>query len=421
MATASELRQKTIEAIGEALTRDKILSLAQQALGIDPENTLVGENTPRAVVIREILAKLEREGTERWFLTYILITIAQERLRTMIVRTWPNTLVGLPPADDQVESTLKYLHALLSIPLPRNLRIELRAKRQAFNDVRQCIADLHAYKNLHEVLHQLDLKLTFAELVQDPGAAAPDFAGVAAQCEKCLADAPAFPELLGAESEEAAIERGWIAQLQTLTSTLRAAIAPADIAGCLRALAGIQQLTRLHLSRLNGKVYQAAIALSFDPLTVDYPEEIEDLDALAELVHAVRELKPTILARALKNRLWQQAENEISVLEGFFRIPGEQVADVTDDWFTLKKRVSWLASLDPDDGWAQQAQKFSDEIDDDLLNKQTLDDETKAHFEAYRNLFRFRFLAIDNTLKLDCGALRKIDAPLTAIVQELAP
>ena len=48
-----------------------------------------------------------------------------------------------------------------------------------------------------------------------------------------------------------------------------------------------------------------------------------------------------------------------------------------------------------------------------------LSDEMKASIETCRSLVRFCFLAIDDTLKLDCGSLRRIDDPLRSIIEEI--
>ena len=198
-------------------------------------------------------------------------------------------------------------------------------------------------------------------------------------------------------------------------------MAATDPAAGKRAVDDIGQLIKVQLSRLNLKVFKAANDLSFEALTYDFPDDIETQDAFNDLVHAIRELKPTILARALKYSLWQEAENDISVVEDFFNISGQDVADISEPWFAVKSRVLWLATLDPDDPWAAQVRQLSDKIDDQMLVSKKLDDQLKAQFETYRNSFRFRFLAIDNTLKLDCSSLRKIDGPLTEILKELVP
>jgi hypothetical protein len=280
---------------------------------------------------------------------------------------------------------------------------------------------LYAYKNLHEDLHQLSLKLTCGEAVQSATAAGPDFAEIANQCEKTLTEAPTLVPLLGEQSEDAKTELAWISQLQSSSKSLRAAMAAADNAAGSRAVEEIGQLIKVQLARLNLKVFKAANDLSFEALTYDFPEDLETQDAFNDLVHAIRELKPTILARALKYNLWQKAENDISVVEDLFNISGQDVTDISGPWYALKPRVLWLAILDPDDPWATEIRQLTQDVDDQMVASPTLDDPLKARFDAYRNSFRFRFLAIDNTLKLDCTALRQIDGPLSEILKELVP
>jgi hypothetical protein len=422
MPALPEFRKKAIEAIGEVLSEEDIVSVVKAATGNDIFNVYCGRNDPRAIQLSKTLDQLESEGTERWLLTYIMIAIAREKVRKLIVKTWPKTLVGLPQAEDQVASALKYLETLLKLPLSRDLRFELKPKHDAFNEIRQRIATLYAYKNLHEDLHQLSLKLTFGELVQAASATAgPDFEGIASQCEKTLTEAPSFAPLLGEQSEDAKTELEWISRLQAIATSLRAAMAASDTAAGKRAVDDIGQLIKVQLARLNLKVFKSANDLSFEALTYDFPDDIETQDAFNDLVHAIRELKPTILARALKYSLWQEAENDISVVEDFFNISGQDVADISEPWFAVKSRVLWLSTLDPDDPWALQVRQLSDKIDDQMLEGKKLDEQLKTQFDAYRNSFRFRFLAIDNTLKLDCSSLRKIDGPLTEILKELIP
>jgi len=161
MPALPEFRKKAIEAIGEVLSEEDIVKWVRAATGNDIFNVYCGRNDPRAIQLSKTLDQLEIEGTERWLLTYIMIAIAREKIRKLIVKTWPKTLVGLPQAEEQVGSALKYLDALLKLPLSRDLRHELKPKQDAFEDIRQRIAALYAYKNLHEDLHQLSLKLTW--------------------------------------------------------------------------------------------------------------------------------------------------------------------------------------------------------------------------------------------------------------------
>lgn len=413
MPALPALRQKAVEAIGEALSKQDIVRLVKAATGNDIFNIYADENDPRAVAVSKTLAQLEKEGKERWLLTYVLIAIAEQKLRTLIVKTWPNTLVGLPQAGGQVDNALKYLRTVF-IPLSIDLRQELKERHASFDEIRQRIAELYVYKSLHELLHVLNVKLVVAGSA--PGTGTDDFAAILQQCDTIAAQAPAAVALL----EKQAIELAWISQLAGLAASLKSAMQGSDTAACLSARNAIQSMVRLHLARLNTLIFNSANDLPFEALVYGYPLDIETKDQFDDLVFAVRDLKPTVIARALKQSMWQEAENEITLIADFFNVASDEFSGFSEHWFPLKSRVLWLANLDPDDAWAKQAQQFSDEIEDGL-SREKLDDEVKHRFEAFRNLFRFRFLAIDNTLKQDCSSLRMIDAPLTEILKELAP
>jgi hypothetical protein len=412
-----EARQLTIEEIGNVLTLDEIVFLIKQATGKDPYNLWAGLDDPRAVVLSKTLKVLANDGWDRWILTYVLIAKVSDDLRKSIVEAWPNTLIRLPQAEEQVDKAVIYLSTVLKVALSTDLKFEVGDdKRQAFKELLGRIAALCAYKNLHECLHQLDLKLVSKE----PGGAGPDFNSIALRCDDVVQNAPSSALLLGAQSDQEATELRWIEGLKISATSLKSAVAASDTASCVSTIEKIQPFVRFHLKRLNGKVFEAATVLSFDALMRDLPKDVMRDKAFEKLVFYIRDFKPTVMARALKHNLWQETENDFSLLESFFNVSGDEVVEVSKPWFAVKKRMLWLASLDPDDPWAGQAREFSDEISDAILNKKRLDDETKAHFERYRNLFRIRFLAVDNTMKLDCGSLRKIDGPLTDILTELA-
>ena len=413
MPALPALRQKAVEAIGDALSKQDIVRLVKAATGNDIFNIYADENDPRAVAISKTLAQLEKEGTERWLLTYVLIAIAEQKLRTLIVKTWPNTLVGLPQAGGQVDNALKYLRTVF-IPLSIDLRQELKDRHASLDEVRLRITELYAYKSLHELLHVLNVKLVVAGAA--PAAGAGDFSAILQQCDAIAAQAPAAVALL----EQQAIELAWTSQLAGLAASLKSAVQASDASAGLNARNAIQSMVRLHLARLNTQIFKSANDLPFEALVYGYPLDIETKDGFDDLVFAVRDLKPTVIARALKQSMWQEADNEITLISDFFNVAGDEFSEFSQHWFPLKSRVLWLANLDPDDAWAKQAQQFSDEIEDGL-SKEKLDDEVKHRFEAFRNLFRFRFLAIDNTLKQDCSSLRMIDAPLLEILKELAP
>jgi hypothetical protein len=118
-----------------------------------------------------------------------------------------------------------------------------------------------------------------------------------------------------------------------------------------------------------------------------------------------------VLARALKQKLWQDVENEFALLADSFAHSSEDAASFGAEWFSLKKRIQWLVQLDPHLKWAEDAQKYSDEISDQLAVEGS-----RPSLETYGKLTSLCFFAIDAMLKSDCSSLREIDGPLKPIL-----
>ena len=142
-----ELRQSTIDEMVEILTKDDFVALCKQATGKNPIDHFAHFDDSYALALGRTMARLEQLGWARWFLTYVLVKKASEKLRMLIVSAWPNTLTRLPQAEEEVAKALTYLDAVLKIPLSGELKYELEDKRQAFEEIRGRIAALCAYKD----------------------------------------------------------------------------------------------------------------------------------------------------------------------------------------------------------------------------------------------------------------------------------
>jgi hypothetical protein len=416
MPVAKDKLETICEAIGRILTDADLDALVDRATGKDVNNSFASPNDARQVRIRKTLEALEEAGQERLLLTYLLIrATVKDGLCKKIVDAFPTTLVNLPQADGQVVSALTYLQELLNSPLSPGIRSKLRPKRPLFNGIVQGVVTLFAYKDLHEYLLKLLFTLNVGEsLLQNPvDQLAPNLDGIIRQMDQVAAQAPASVAALGADAQQ---ENAWIAELPGLSASLRAAMGSPEAAA--KAIDDIQRLVRLNLSRLNGRIFTVVQEIPFDALIRDPPDAIEDRAEFKNLVQAMRDLTATILGRALKNKLWQDAENRISLISNYFDSPDDAVV-IADDWYSLRERVDWLAELDPDEQWADEAKKYGDEIEIELSKEAKHDDDVRTHFEAYRSWFRGPFKKIDDTLKLDYGSLTKIDDPLTRILNEL--
>jgi hypothetical protein len=119
------------------------------------------------------------------------------------------------------------------------------------------------------------------------------------------------------------------------------------------------------------------------------------------------------------HKIWQDAENELSLLEDLLDTPADGVRHFVEHWLVLRSHVLWLASLDPDSDWAKLTHSYSDSIETELT-RETFSATMKPSFEAFCRVLKFRFFAIDATLKADCGALSKFHIPLKTMVKEIS-
>ncbi len=412
MAISPALFEDLTKAIATLLSdNDEVQDAFKDATGDDPYILVTNPNLPRGKQIRDILKSLEKDGKERWLLTYVL-AIGNEELRDLVVAACPQTLVSLPPVEEQVA---RLLQMLLGAPLPLEAKLKLYPKR---NDLRQAsreITRLFAYKSLHECLHVLQLRLMYGFFLESETSqyAEPDVERSLKDIEQACARAMEAAALL--EADSARIELSWINELNKSAASIRDTIAAGDNAVGLDSLNNVAQLIRVHLARLNGQVFTAARRLSLAALT-ELPFDMDQTESKEVFSYAVRDLKPTVLARALKHKLWQDAENGFSLLTKVLDGSRGGIGEFTMPWFMLKARILWLAELDPGTEWAERAKKYSVEISDQLA-----DEKSKPSLETYHKLTKLCFFAADAMLKSDCSSLRRIDDPLSSVLQDIGP
>lgn len=413
--------------IGEVLDDSEIVLLVKQATGKDIYNEWATPNDPRKIRIKKTVEALKLLGDERWLMTYILIYLAarqklrqtQEKLREVVVTAFPTTLMNLPQAEIQVDKALIYLRTVLNVPFPPPLKVQLRPKRGSFAAVAQNIMTLVGYKELQELLLLLLFALNYNEaLAANP--LGPNLESIVRGIDNVVQRAPAALTLLGPAASTYA---GLVGSLAPQSATLQTAAGTP--AGTAAIIDGLQRSVRLYLAQVNKDIFQLVYELSFEPggplagaLLGDVPTDIESRDGFKDLVHIIRDLTVTLLARTLKYKFWQDVENQLSLVGSYFEVPGD-AAGIAEDWFSLTAKINWLAELEPDQSWSLEAKKLSGEIDNEMYKEGNLDEEVKAHFDAYRKWFGGPLRKIDEALKQDCGSLRKMDDPLNKILNEL--
>jgi hypothetical protein len=404
------------DAIGKAFTRDEVEELVLLATGNKLFVIYAAPDDPTSRAVLRTLEQLGNEGAERWLLTQVLASaVSNVALRRMIVKACPETLVSLPSADQQVDRALQYLRQVMEAALAPDYRQELRPSRDQLSDISLQIATLDAYKTLHECLHGLHLKLAFrptSAAAADDEARLQELKTFREDIEKACATARRAITGLRADADGTQGELTWIAELERLAVQSGSGTEAADL------LAGIQRLIRLQLSRLNKNIFDAANRLLLHRLIEVLPQDFSVEDFFIQFAHAIHELKTTLIARAIVHKVWQDAENELSLIEEFFAMPAGGASRIGEHWLTLRTQVLWLASLDPDAEWSKNAKAYSEQIDLQLTAEKF--EGVRPSFETYCRLVKFRFFAIDATLKADCGSLGKFHPQLKRMVEEIS-
>jgi hypothetical protein len=413
MADKLDLAYSTI---GAALSDDDIRDLVKKSTGVNLTD-VVNERDPPKKKVQAVIDFLKCRGNQRWLLARVMShTAVGQAVRQAIVDAFPETMVRLPKANDHVTPALGYLQRLLSVPFAPELKFKLRPIRRSFACMPKNVIALFVYKTLQECF----LKLLFisnaneALLANRVDGLTPDLGSLADHIDRAVTQAlQVLPELT---VDSIAIKDEFV-KLTQLAASLRAAATPENGNDIID---DIQRLVRKDLTQLNSDIFKTLQELSFDALTDELPLRINIRDSVEfqELVQAIRDVTATILARALKSRMWQDAEAEMSFISKCLLLP-EDTADIADDWFAVREHIEWLAELEPDEGWADEARKYAREIEGELFQEKRTNDNVRLHFEAFRSWFKGPFLKIDDTTKIDFGSLHQMGGPFTKILDEL--
>jgi hypothetical protein len=417
------------DAIGDHLSQQEIEQVVLNATGRQLYKAFAGPTDPLSYAIQRTLIKLNEDGRERWLLTYVLVTaVTNEALRRLIVDAYPQALTSLPSIEQQVDSVVQHLTEVMNAVLKPDVKDRLRPSRAAFTAVSRKITTLLAYKRLHACLHGLQVKFTVRALLgpgADPQARLEELESWHKQIKDVSVEARAGAAQFGDDPDVPNSELDWITRLERLVAQWQLAIAAADLDAASTFFTAAQCLVQLQLSALNTKIFETARKLSLNDLIFSLPLDIRE--PFIEFAYAVQNLNPTVLARVLVHKIWQEVDDGISQIEGLFDARAG-AKEFQNRWVDLRSLVFWLTKLYPDATWPNEAKKHSEEIDDELAKKSSeeigneiavdaANPEIRPSFENYRRLMRYQFMAVDKNLKDDCSSLLKFGAPLQSFVQ----
>ena len=407
------------ERLGGGLTQEEIERAVREATGDELFVVFAPKTTPPVQAVRLTLERLNELGRVRWLLTYILVLAdTNVRLRRAIVSAFPEVLSSLPSVDQQVERLLGYLGDVKNAILQPEYLLDRRALRPKLEAVSRTIEMLSSYKNLHECLHGLQLRLIFrppAGAGSDPQSRLNDLQSCQTETKIANTKARAEAATLANFPDLQAAELTWIVMLERLITEWQRALDNRDSEAASTYLIAAQRIVSVQLCELNKKIFETARQLPFADIIDALPPEMENRQnalyiAFADAIH---DLNPTVRARALEHKIWQDVDDELSLIDGLS--PHVVTQELVEHWLVLKSLVLWLANLDPDAEWSKKARQHIVQIDDQFATERS-DLDVKGLFEGIRRLIRFRYFEVDAALKSDCKSLGKVDGPLKSFM-----
>lgn len=416
-----------VKAIMEKLSLDDLGPIYMKAVGGNLAQYFPPGLRSIDVGVRNALEDLLDGGRERWLMTHILASPKVDLTfrRYVALKCGDAIAVG-----DRLGLDIDRFLDLLK-------QFEPALKDRCFSDVTRKVAPvaealeqvvaLKAYKTMHEALHASSVALAGAT------AGGPTVAQLFGEGPAGLAAVSAAAKdaagLLGPERQ--AVELAWIGELADLAAeggaqVRRGGAVEDDV---LRAS---RNLVTRQLYWLDSRIFNTAGDLPLTAILGWAPGamEIELADSATDWTplkavrptfeHAVRELGPSVLARALVHKLWQEADRSLAQLDlAIETTQAADVEDVDDRWRPIRDLVRWFARQDGADvPWAANAMLCSDRIDDEIARENGAAD-LRPLLSDYRRAVRLRFLAVDGEMKADCLTLVRIEPPLIAILDAL--
>jgi len=324
------------------------------------------------------------------------------------------------PAPEVAGTGLTALAALMRAP---DVRDQVVAFRTDFQEASRQIDVLADYKDLHDLLHQLEFECY--EVLAEAAAHFPDDEDAADNIVKYHIKLESLVDQM-----QEVVRRGFVAKPDTLW-VQRLAPLPEELDGAVnnrdrKALDGVlrrlKQVLDLQPSQINARLNSTARALRL-PALVDALTRVQDgLLARPDLdPDKVREFYMGMEALVAVNQTlsvlvedhdgWQAVEILLNRIEDFI---GQDLQELEMSWPDLKARAEQLCGGRTDKR-ALALLTESEHLEAALAAANP--DRIRKAFLSYRSRAGELFYRLDRDLKRLCGDLRKVGEPLASVLR----
>ncbi len=324
------------------------------------------------------------------------------------------------PAPDVAGHGLSALYDLMQhSPEVRHAMVAFQTDFQAARQQLDAVAD---YKDLHDLLHQLQF-FCYAPLVQELPRFPNDDHALEILADGLLNLEGIVTQLnqMTSRSSLPTRETDWIGEVSTAQADWRTAIDQLDSSQLRRVINRLRNLLATQPSRINMRLNQAASSLRLQALVTaltqvsnHLPSLQLDADQVSQFqsgLAALSQLEQNMAALVDDHDRWQEIEVELWQLEGSL---AQDASDLELTWPYLKKKSDGLCA-GTDVEWAATLRKEGESLTAALADHKS--DAIRRAFTSYRRRASNRFFQVDVELKTLCGELGKVGAPLSVVLR----
>lgn len=290
---------------------------------------------------------------------------------------------------------------------------------------------LARYKELHDCLHQVQLK-HFRQVADaarrfraDPlaGGTLEEYLD---QLRTVVSDAReaagGLPDTPSARPQELL----WVDTLDAVAAGLRAALDTLDDRAAADAVRKLKTLLRTEPFRVNQMLALTAQGLPLKPLLETLRRVAAAVGSgsrdLAAGVAALEALIPDLLGHVQEHWRWQEVEKDLWHAEDSLHQGSEEaMVDFELLWPGITSRVRALAAADPAAPWAVDVGRFEQALAEAMPAAPAAPDPVRARmaFDRYRRSVLYRFYLVDKGLKEKCGKVTAIGEPLDNLLRQV--
>lgn len=414
------------DAIAGAFNTGEIERMCLQATHEDLYLDLATENEPRRKITMDLLVGLQQRGTEKLLLAIVYAKRPGNlQLRTLIEAVYPavSNDVSIIKPTIVVNTGLDLLITLLGVTDGKSV---IERSRIPIEKVARNVSYMAVYKNLHDCLHQLQVKPYF-ELRDATDSFATDktrqriLSNYRTEVQNTLTQARTTIADLPPDETEILREEIWIGDLETWSKAYNTAFDERDSIATSSALMEINRILATVPVRLNEEIMMKAKTLPIAELsgiieaisTAIGANEIK----IAGAQESMRQLGPSITARVKQHKLWQDTDRIIAILDTVSDRKGNDLlAGFRLYWPKVKDKINTLINAEAGAAWTTECAKYTLDLDDEVA-KEEFSPDLQFAYETLRGSTRAQFFAVDANLKMDCSALSRMSAPLLRLLE----